>query len=137
MTTRSIAKSTKGSEGEQRVSKELVPVKKANRARSLRSAVGSGRMGMGCGKTPPSLNLGRNLFPPRMFSYRSTIQQVQCTAEGFGFMQSPDCRPDARLSGQAKDRVSVLLSLRRTPSHMLDPRILELFMPSISAAKLP
>jgi hypothetical protein len=45
MTTRSISKSTTGNDGDQRVSKELVPVKKASRAGGLRSAVGSGSTG--------------------------------------------------------------------------------------------
>jgi pyruvate dehydrogenase complex dehydrogenase (E1) component len=43
MTTRSMAKSTKGNEGDQRLSKKLVPIK-ASRAGGLRSAVGSGSM---------------------------------------------------------------------------------------------
>jgi hypothetical protein len=44
MTTRSQTK-TKGIEGDQRVSKELVPVKKASGAGGLRLAAGSGQTG--------------------------------------------------------------------------------------------
>jgi hypothetical protein len=59
--------------------RDLLPRAEIGGEPSWRIATG-GRFrvnGCVCGTGPPSINLGRNLFPPRRFSYRPAIRRVQ------------------------------------------------------------